>query len=108
MERVTGVGGLLFRAPNPGAIARWHQEHLGVTLPPPSYDEAPWCREAGPTVFAPFPEATPYFGDPAKGWMVNSRVSDPVGNPIQLWGPKRSGGPGSARLHAAKGAPDVR
>jgi glyoxylase I family protein len=49
---------------DPVAIARWYQEHLGVTLSPETYDELPWW-EAGPTVFTPFPEATPYFGNPA-------------------------------------------
>jgi predicted enzyme related to lactoylglutathione lyase len=30
----------------------------------------------GPTVFASFPEATPYFGDPAQTWMISFRVRD--------------------------------
>jgi predicted enzyme related to lactoylglutathione lyase len=33
-----------------------------------------WQQEAGPTVFAPFPEQTTYFGDPKQTWMVNFRV----------------------------------
>jgi hypothetical protein len=76
MERVTGIGGLFFRARDLVAIGRWYEEHLGVTPRRGSYDEAPWCQEAGPTVFAPFPEATSYFGDPAQSWMVNFRVRD--------------------------------
>jgi glyoxylase I family protein len=51
-------------------------EHLGVTLTPKSYEELPWQQEAGPTVFAPFPEDTTYFGDETKAWMVNFRVRD--------------------------------
>jgi len=31
-------------------------------------------QEAGPTVFAPFPEKTEYFGDAKQSWMVNFRV----------------------------------
>jgi hypothetical protein len=61
MEKVTGIGGLFFRANDPAVLGRWYQEHLGVTLTPTSYDEPSWQQEAGPTVFAPFPEQTDYF-----------------------------------------------
>jgi glyoxylase I family protein len=74
MEKVTGIGGLFFRARDPEALGRWYLEHLGVSLVPGNYDELPWCQEAGPTVFAPFPEATEYFGNPKQSWMVNFRV----------------------------------
>lgn len=30
----------------------------------------------GPTAFSPFPEATDYFGDFKRTWMVNFRVRD--------------------------------
>ena len=33
-------------------------------------------QEAGPTVFAPFPEDTAYFGANEKTWMINFRVGD--------------------------------
>src|SRR5712692_7195908 len=72
MEKVTGIGGLFFRAHDPKALARWYQQHLGVS----SYGERVWEQEAGPTVFAPFPETTGYFGDAQKVWMVNFRVRD--------------------------------
>jgi glyoxylase I family protein len=86
MERVTSIGGLFFLAPDPVAIGRWYEGHLGVTPPRGSYDEDPWCQEDGPTVFAPFPETTPYFGDRAQTWMVNfhsGRVSTPW--PSETW-----------------------
>jgi len=114
MEKVTGIGGLFFRAHDPTALGRWYQQHLGVSLTPSSYEE-----EAGPTVFAPFAETSNYFGDAHKVWMVNFRVRDldkmaaqlraagiavkidpqsypngrfarlhdPEGNPIELWQP---------------------
>src|SRR5207247_786047 len=74
MERVTGIGGLFFRAQDPSALGRWYRDHLGVTLTPSNYDDRPWQQEAGPTAFAPFPIDTPYFGDSRRVWMVNSRV----------------------------------
>jgi len=76
MERVTGFGGLFFRAKDPLAMGRWYQEHLGVDPVPSYYAQKPWWQEAGPTVFAPFPEDTEYFGNKNQGWMINFRVED--------------------------------
>jgi predicted enzyme related to lactoylglutathione lyase len=75
-ERVTGIGGLFFRAENPAALASWYEEHLGVSLVPTDYEQQPWTQESGPTVFAPFGKHTEYFGNPQKVWMVNFRVRD--------------------------------
>jgi glyoxylase I family protein len=75
MEKVTGIGGLFFRARDPSALGSWYQEHLGVALTPNDYGQSPWRQEAGPTVFAPFPKDTNYFGD-AQTWMVNFRVGN--------------------------------
>jgi glyoxylase I family protein len=76
MEKVTGIGGLFFRAHDPVALARWYQQHLGVSLTPSSYEDSVWEQEAGPTVFAPMPETSDHFGDTHKIWMVNFRVRD--------------------------------
>ncbi len=74
MERVTGIGGLFFRARDPQALSRWYATHLGVTPDPKSSNDPVWQQETGPTVFSPFPETTKYFGDPLKAWMINFRV----------------------------------
>jgi len=76
MEKVTGIGGLFFRAHDPKALGLWYQQHLGISLMPTGLHDSVWQQEAGPTVFAPFKETTGYFGDPAKLWMVNFRVRD--------------------------------
>jgi glyoxylase I family protein len=76
MEKVTGIGGVFFRASDPESLARWYEQHLGILPVPSSYGGPVWQQEAGPTVFAPFPDATDYFGDPHKVWMVNFRVPD--------------------------------
>ena len=76
MERVTGIGGFFFRAEAPAALAAWYLENLGIDLTPQSYDTEPWQQEAGPTVFAPFGQATEYFGRPEQMWMINFRVND--------------------------------
>ncbi len=74
MERVTGIGGLFFRARDPQALSQWYEKHLGITPNPKSDSDPVWQQEAGPTAFTPFPETTDYFGEPHKLWMMNFRV----------------------------------
>jgi len=76
MERVSGIGGLFFRSKDPGALAVWYQQHLGIDLVPQTYDVQPWTQQAGPTVFAPFAADTEYFGRESQAWMVNFRVDN--------------------------------
>ena len=74
MERVTGIGGLFFRAKDPAALAQWYKDTLGIDLVPTDYNQKPWSQEAGPTAFAPFAIDTDYFGNVEKQWMINFRV----------------------------------
>src|SRR5437899_798428 len=74
-EKVTGIGGLFFRAHDPKALRIWYQQHLGISPTPTSAGERPWEQEAGSTAFTPLPETTKYF-DTQKVWMVNFRVRD--------------------------------
>jgi glyoxylase I family protein len=75
-ERVEGIGGLFFRSNDPTALAEWYQRHLGIDPTPTDYDQPVWQQTAGPTVFAPFPTDTKYFGSPQQAWMVNFRVGN--------------------------------
>ncbi len=117
--RVTGIGGLFFRARDPAALAAWYASHLGVESAPV------WPQEAGPTVFAPFAADSDYWSAD-RGWMLNLRVAgldallarlaeagvaaerrakwddpaigrfarihDPEGNPVELWEPPEAAG----------------
>ena len=76
MERVTGIGGLFFRARDPDALARWYADHLGINPVPATYEQRPRWQEQGPTVFSPFPADTEYFGRPEQAWKLNLRVRD--------------------------------
>ncbi|MDB6056466.1 MAG: Glyoxalase/bleomycin resistance protein/dioxygenase [Verrucomicrobiales bacterium] len=76
MQHVTGIGGVFFRAQDPKAVAQWYKEHLGIDLAPADYGEKPWSQQAGPTIFAPFPQDSAHFGDAKKQWMINFRVKD--------------------------------
>jgi predicted enzyme related to lactoylglutathione lyase len=75
-ERVTGIGGVFFRAREPEALSAWYAEHLGVEIDP-SYGGAsfPWT-DGGSTVWCPFSEGGAYFGPAHQGWMINYRVRD--------------------------------
>jgi glyoxylase I family protein len=55
-------------------LSEWYQAHLGIDPTPTDYNGPVWQQAAGPTVFAPFPEKTKYFGSPQQAWMVNFRV----------------------------------
>ena len=75
MEKVTGIGGVFFRASSPEELSKWYEEHLGVSSIPTNYDQLPWVQEEGPTVFAPFENTTDYFGKESQNWMINFRVT---------------------------------
>ena len=113
MERVTGIGGMFFRAKDPEALPAWYEEMLGVTQVPGDYNTPPWAQEAGLTVFAPFPIDTDYFGNPQQVWMINFRVVnlDRMIAPLHAKGAEVKVDPESypngrfARLHDPEGNP---
>ncbi len=74
MEKVLGIGGLFFRSRDPQTLGLWYEQHLGVKRAPADYSQSPWQQQAGPMVFAPFPQDTTYFGAAEQTWMVNFRV----------------------------------
>lgn len=116
MARVTGIGGLFFRAKDNKALGEWYEKYFGITY---INGKDVWRQDAGPTVFAPFKQGTGYFGNPEQQFMVNFRVEgldelletmqadgvkidenkmedaigkfawvfDPEGNKIELWEP---------------------
>lgn len=82
--RVTGIGGVFFKARDPVALAAWYREQLGVEV---AAGQTHAVVAAGPegrdgadapceTIWAVFPTDTTYFGDGPAGWMVNYRVAD--------------------------------
>jgi len=80
--KVTGIGGVFFRAKDPEALKDWYKKHLGVFDMDENYD--PWVQQAGPTVFMPFPDDTDYFGSKSQAFMLNFRVDDLEGGLKQL------------------------
>lgn len=75
VARVTGVGGVFVRSPDPTALAAWYAEHLG--LPTRRHGGgATFHWDSGSTTWAPFPPDTGYFGPGGQPMMVNFRVDD--------------------------------
>jgi len=72
-ERVTGIGGVFFRARDPDALVAWYAEHVGVPVQPDGYVVFEKSRDAH--VWAPFPEDTDYW-PVEKQAMVNFTVRD--------------------------------
>jgi predicted enzyme related to lactoylglutathione lyase len=72
MERITGIGGVFFRARDREALGAWYREHLGVPVDEAGHAIVPESRN---TVWSPFTADTTYW--PAeKQWMVNFTVND--------------------------------
>jgi glyoxylase I family protein len=76
VEKVTGIGGVFFRARDPEALGLWYAEQLGIEQPPTTYEGDVWWQELGPTVWGPFDADTQHFGSPEQAWMINFRVRD--------------------------------
>jgi glyoxylase I family protein len=70
--KVTGIGGFIFRAKDPEALAAWYKKNLGI-------DRNKWEQQAGPTAFAPMSEDSDYFGSKSQMFMLNFRVEDLAG-----------------------------
>ncbi len=80
MRKVTGIGGVFFRANDPGSLMAWYRDHLGIDVS--AYGSSfKWVgsespKKSGYTVWCPFNEDTEYFGSMNKQFMINYRVAD--------------------------------
>ncbi|WP_374437943.1 VOC family protein [Inhella sp.] len=81
MKRVTGIGGIFFKAQDPKALAAWYQKHLGIDVQPWGGAAFSWNgpdnpQGVGSTVWSPFAADTAYFAPSTAPFMVNYRVAD--------------------------------
>jgi len=81
MKRITGVGGVFFKAKDPKALGDWYREHLGVPLETWGGAAFRWQSVDNPTgigttSWSLFEESTTYFGQGSASFMVNYRVHD--------------------------------
>lgn len=81
MQRVTGIGGVFFKARDPKALSEWYAKHLGFDIHPWGGATFSWKSETNPqgmgaTSWTPFASDTDYFAPSTTGLMVNYRVAD--------------------------------
>jgi catechol 2,3-dioxygenase-like lactoylglutathione lyase family enzyme len=81
MQRVTGIGGIFFKAQDPAALGEWYRKHLGIAVEAWGGAAFRWVDGApatgsGTTVWSPFKADTSYFSPGSASFMVNYRVAD--------------------------------
>ena len=77
MAKVTGLGGIFFKARDPVALGAWYAQHLGLNVEEwggVRFDEDE--RRVGCTLWTPFAADTGYFGAGPQAYMLNFRVDD--------------------------------
>jgi catechol 2,3-dioxygenase-like lactoylglutathione lyase family enzyme len=79
-ERVSGIGGVFFKAKDPKTLSAWYRETLGIALQEGGtfalfqWREQEDATRAGTTVWSLFPSDTKYFAPGGAAFMVNYRV----------------------------------
>ena len=81
MKRVTGIGGVFFKSPDPKRLAAWYQTHLGVPVEVWGGAAFNWAGPDNPagtgtTVWSPVKEDAENFAPGASRFMINYRVDD--------------------------------
>lgn len=82
MKRVTGIGGIFFKAKDPKALAKWYQKHLGLPIDESyggysfNWNDDNQRPDNGYTIWSPFKEDTEYLQPSSKDFMFNFIVDD--------------------------------
>lgn len=81
MKRVTGIGGVFFKSPDPKALAEWYRVHLGVDVGAWGGAAFDWAGPDNPTgtgttAWSLFKADTDYFAPSTAPFMINYRVHD--------------------------------
>ena len=90
MKRVTGIGGIFFKAKNQKKMYEWYEKHLGLVREPHGqcvtlrWREADHPEREGLTAWSIFETDTKYFNPGSAPFMINYRVDDLEGLLTQL------------------------
>lgn len=79
MQRVTGIGGIFFKANDPAALAAWYRDHLGLDVTDWGGAIFKWGgpdSAPGMTIWSAFKSDTTYLDPGTATFMVNFRVAD--------------------------------
>ncbi|HUS23892.1 MAG TPA: VOC family protein [Candidatus Binatia bacterium] len=79
MKRVTGIGGIFFKAKDPATLRDWYRKHLGLDVQPWGGTALMWADEAGNpaggmTVWCASDGSN--FAPSTAPFMINYRVAD--------------------------------
>jgi len=79
-KRVTGIGGIFFKANDPEAIKAWYAKHLGLATDESGsmfeFRSADEPEKKGYLQWSPFSRKTKYFEPSSKDFMINYRVEN--------------------------------
>lgn len=81
MKRVTGIGGIFFKAGDPAALRAWYQKHLGIDVLEWGGAAFRWADAegkptAGTTIWSIAEAGGDSFAPSTSSFMVNYRVAD--------------------------------
>lgn len=81
MKRVTGIGGIFFKARNPSELQAWYRKHLGIDVQEWGGTAFRWTDASGQptggtTVWSIGPADNPSFAPSTSSFMINYRVED--------------------------------
>jgi predicted enzyme related to lactoylglutathione lyase len=81
VKRVTGIGGIFFKAKDPAALRTWYKRHLGVDVQEWGGAAFTWTDEegkpvGGTTIWSIGSEEGDHFAPSKSTFMVNYRVDD--------------------------------
>lgn len=81
MKRVTGIGGIFFKAKDAPALREWYKTHLGIDVETWGGTAFKWVDGdgkpmAGTTVWSIFPDHSKTMDPSSAPFMINYRVDD--------------------------------
>lgn len=81
MKRVTGIGGIFFKAKDPAALHAWYKRHLGIDVQEWGGTAFQWADDdgnpvAGTTIWSVAAADADSFAPSQASFMVNYRVDD--------------------------------
>jgi predicted enzyme related to lactoylglutathione lyase len=81
MKRVTGIGGIFFKAKDPVVLRAWYKKHLGIDVLDWGGAAFSWTDESGKptggtTIWSVSDADGDYFAPSTSSFMINYRVAD--------------------------------
>ena len=81
MKRVTGIGGIFFKAKDAHSLQAWYKKHLGIDVQEWGGTAFQWIDGdgkpfAGTTIWSIGPEENDNFAPSKASFMINYRVED--------------------------------